>query len=260
MLPFESIPSPVISYIERVGNPDEVLPVQTAVYRRPPPLTLPEELVDSSDARFEARLQEVHFRHSLIDWLEWYIDGLRALSIDGDYAAASILLFTASEVLCDGVLLYLLWEEGISEADAVAEFKSHWTLPNRMSTCLAERLGGRWERKGTGPVAEWSRDAANLRNRVVHGGYRPTYDEVELARKSIVALQHFIFDRLAVKSDQYKRSSITLLGEDGLRRRNAWTRKLEQFAADDAPVESNWATEFRDWRNQVVQLRDDSSS
>lgn len=102
----------------------------------------------------------------------------------------------------------------------------------------------------SGPVADWAEKVARLRNRVVHGGYRPSRLEVEAAASSYEALERFVGDRLAASIREYPLAAEMFLGEPGLTRRNALKRLESRLEGDHRPrdcpaVFARWRAEFR---------------
>lgn len=73
----------------------------------------------------------------------------------------------------DTTLAAMLWEEGLAPADAA----EHWgtsSVTRRIKRLYANRLGGNWDLEGTGPVANWRRQIAEVRNSAIHTGREVT--------------------------------------------------------------------------------------
>ena len=80
----------------------------------------------------------------------------------------------------DTTLAAMLWEEGLAPADAA----EHWgtsSVTRRIKRLYANRLGGNWDLEGTGPVANWRRQIAGVRNSAIHTGREVTSAEVNAA-------------------------------------------------------------------------------
>jgi len=80
----------------------------------------------------------------------------------------------------DTTLAAMLWEEGLAPADAA----EHWgtsSVTRRIKRLYANRLGGNWDLEGTGPVANWRRQIADVRNSAIDTGREVTSAEVNAA-------------------------------------------------------------------------------
>ncbi|MFF4268028.1 hypothetical protein [Streptomyces virginiae] len=125
----------------------------------------------------------------------------RAFRRDGDYRNAVVQAAMYAEIVLTSTLSLMLWEEqleapSVEQAVAVFDFSRGGGLATRVKTEYAPRLGGDWNRTLPGPVHDWTHAVAALRNRVVHRGYRPTYQETEAALAAADALLDFIKTRL----------------------------------------------------------------
>ena len=91
----------------------------------------------------------------------------------------------------DTTLAAMLWEEGLAPADAA----EHWgtsSVTRRIKRLYANRLGGNWDLEGTGPVADWRRQIADVRNSAIHTGREVTSAEVNAAGVAAGALTTFM--------------------------------------------------------------------
>jgi hypothetical protein len=170
---------------------------------------VPPELNAESQERMLSALSAMAIEDPVVPYLELSSEARRAFEREGDSRAAVIHSQAACEVLLDSVFLGLLWEEGMAASDAVAGFFSpNSTLGGRLrrSDAYAARLGsGHWRFDGSGPVATWYMDLADLRNRCVHAGYRPTRDEALAASRAQYNLRDFVADRLVDRQRRYPR-------------------------------------------------------
>lgn len=175
----------------------------------------------------------------VVSYLELSAEARRSLQREGDTRAAAIYAETACEVLLDGVLQSMLWEEGMISEDAAAQyFTLNWTLARRVKShvTFAARLGGsHWTLAGDGPVANWYSNVAALRNRCVHAGYRPSAGEVAVADKSKKALRDYVAKRLQQRQGVYPKTA-SLFTELAQRRPNI---------QDDRKSLSEWLEEFK---------------
>jgi hypothetical protein len=76
------------------------------------------------------------------------------------------------------------------------------------------------------------------------------------AWQSLVDLEHFVGDRLAHPQNltRYTRTAMAFLGEVGLKKRGAWTRRVVRLVND--PREPNWVGAFARWRIHVDRALD----
>lgn len=185
-------------------------------------------------------------------WREHLVSARRATEIQGDHGAAVVLAQTGGEMFLDMLLGLLMWEEGADPAE-VAPLFAEGEITRRVKSEFAPRLGGTWKLDGKGPVATWFHQAARLRHRVVHGGYRPTRAEAAQAIQSVYDLQTYAFDRLCERRNTYSRATLMTLAQPGLERRGVWSGKIKTFAERQAPSEPNWRISFGTWHNQLVE-------
>jgi hypothetical protein len=73
---------------------------------------------------------------------------------------------------------------------------------------------------------------------------------------ALFALEHFLGDRLSASTvlNHYTRTAMAWMSERGLRRRNRWTRHVEQLVHDDR--EPNWLDSFARYRLLVDRALD----
>lgn len=177
-------------------------------------------------------------------------DGRRSFQTEGDTAASALNYAMASEILLDGLLGHLLWEEDVERGSpdldrAAAELSRD--LARRVRSSFHHRLGGDWSTTGSGPIASWRRDVAHLRGRIVHRGYRPSLAESDSCSRAAVQLFTFVKERLAERMLTYPRTTFVLLQGEGLRRRGLWPR-FEPWARahEGEPDYGLWYSQWRD--------------
>jgi hypothetical protein len=186
-------------------------------------------------------------------FLDSWVRADYAFEREGDYAAVLIFAYQASEVLLDTVLTLLLWEEGMKPVDA-ANTVFHERTAKRTRSQFKGRIGGLWATEGTGIVAAWARDFAEMRHRVVHQGYQPTRDEASQALGCLRDLEQFVKGRLVQRAYKYPESALMLLGQPGLEKRNGWTRRIRQYVEDHPDMEKRVQSYAR-WRAEFDRLR-----
>lgn len=193
------------------------------------------------------------------DYLEFLRETSVALHSDGSYRAAVLFAATACEVLLDNLLAHMLWEEKLRPEEAARIFDpTRSVISARVKKMYHGRLGGQWSLDLPGPIHEWFADVAQLRNRVVHGGYEPTFYEASNAADTAFALSIHLGDLVAAKSKEYPRTAFVLPGKDGVRRRGKWGSHLETVL--DGPHEVNWVETYSRWRAAMHRAAVDSST
>jgi len=173
----------------------------------------------------------------------------------GDTRLAALLSALAAESLLDELLMHLKWEEAATPERAADSWING--LVTRIKREYPSRLGGNWDFGGEGPIGRWNLHVAELRHRIVHGGYVPTEEEASRAYASINALVEFLVDRLATDQclRKYPRTALTLAGETGLTRRGRYTQWLRELQKNED--EPPWRETFRRWRDTHSRLRRD---
>jgi len=213
----------------------------------------PRQILDASEIE---RIHIILQRQSVLDPFslaqEHIVEARRFFDRLGDYGDAVIHCQLAAEVFLDGVLMYLLWEDGHSPDEVVSIFERG--LASRIRREYSPRLGGNWNTTTHGAVGRFDAHLMKLRGRVVHAGYRPTSEEVLQAFDAYQSIQKFVKDRLAAKRSRYPRSALMVLGKPGFERRGSWNAKMDEFL-NETRDEPDWGSAFRDWREILNSLR-----
>lgn len=232
----------------------EQLSVLLATKPDPVGLVAPEPLDEQSRAVFNrtrARLDSGPF----MSHVDLHRDAQFALERMGDRRLGALLLGVASEALLDELLLHLMWEE-IRTPEEVAR-SWYGGLDKRIRTELPTRLGGSWDITQQNPIGAWALRVASLRHRIAHAGYTPTSDEAQASFEATNALVTHLGDRLVSPENlrRYPRTALALLGESGLRRRNAYNARIRRLEGDRKEVP--WAETFGRWREAWRRIRQD---
>ncbi|MEE2061515.1 hypothetical protein [Rhodococcus artemisiae] len=202
------------------------------------------------------QLSRLRMGDPVMSFVERRVDARHELSVKGDFGGAIVQLAIACEVILDGLLGMVLWEGGVSDADAAVTFSAD--LTPRLKNEYAPRLGGNWA-LNTGILASWFDNVAGMRNRVVHGGYRPTGAEARRANESVDALAKSISDRLSKNFKDYPKTAWLFLGKQGFEDRNCFTRRVREWIKAQPPnAVLDWLREYSEWRDKVnaqVQMR-----
>lgn len=153
----------------------------------------------------------------------------------GDYAVAVILGATAAELLLNSVLRGLLVEDGKAH-DIAAHFAPDVSLTRRVRTQYHDRLGGNWSLDDVNaPIGHWNLLTQKPRHRVVHRGYQPTRADAEESQHGAELLEQFLKDRLLDHRFDYPLTTLSLLGEAGLERRQALDARMRSVIDEVAP-------------------------
>ncbi|THA28036.1 hypothetical protein [Streptomyces sp. A1547] len=224
------------------------------------PLTPPSSPLDAvldgdQMTRLDAHLQRLWDGSPLELAMERATEARRAFRRDGDYRHAVVQAAMFAEIVLTSTLSLMLWEEqlgapSVDQAVAVFDFSRGGGLATRVKTEYASRLGGCWDYTVPGPIHDWTHAVAALRNRVVHRGYRPTYQETEAALTAADALLDFIKNRLAQRVARFPRTALLTLGEPGLRRLGGWPR-ASAYLENPHQVPDLWFAESAAWREAV---------
>jgi hypothetical protein len=182
------------------------------------------------------------------------LDAYVSLERDGRFGDAVVSAQTGMEVLLDGLLALMLWEEGVTPEDAAAGPFSDIGFEKRVRTHFHRRLGGNWSTTGRGVMSEWAREVARMRGRVVHSGYRPSANEARRALDITVRVDAFIRKRVMERRNVYPRTTLLLLGRPGLERAGVWRGRIKEFA-ERADLEPDWIASFAAWRTDLDRLR-----
>jgi len=174
----------------------------------------------------------------------------------GDNRTAALLGGLACERLLDDLLACLLWEEGlVYPEDAVEVYKDPDGIVRRVRRAFHVRLSG-WDAEGDA-LESWRLRITNLRNKVAHGNYEPTDDEIIALGDSVVELVKYCSTVLAnqARKRSYPRAAYSLMGDSGLRDRQAWTRYVRD-TAEEFERENQWQIVAR-WKEATNRLRAD---
>jgi hypothetical protein len=163
----------------------------------------------------------------------------------GDYSDVVISAAIASEVLLDHVLGLMLYEEGVSAADARVVWDGTG-LATRLKTQYTSRLGGPWNRE----IEAWKEKVARLRGRIVHAGYRPSGPESEAALLSYGALNEFLRKRLVEKRIKYPWSTLQIAGLSKVREEGKLNGKFKAFV-EGLDLSDPWLEHYLKWRDEA---------
>lgn len=176
----------------------------------------------------------------------------QTLLSEGDYLSATLVTATASEVLIKALAYVVVWEEKTQRTSNPAWAIGRSKLLNAFPSTLASEvlpgaLGDYWKyATDTDPLWNWRESLYKLRNRIVHEGHRPSYEEASRGVASLSELSTHVAERLAAKAQKFPRSAMILLGDSDLRKRGAFDKVRATAHASRARGE-NFQTDYLRW-------------
>jgi hypothetical protein len=207
--------------------------------------------------------QKLHVFHSarqyprryIQDYFDFRREAEVALTRSSDTRLAMLMFGLAAEVFLDQLLLHLIWEEGTTPEQAAEAWRQ--AISDRIKADYSVRLGGFWDTRRNGPIRDWHKLIAHMRNRVAHVAYTPTFNECATAWEALDALVKYVSDRLArpERLRLYPRTALAIMGEPGLRRRQAYNRRLTELL--DSQSEPLWLPTYERWHQTFRRLRSD---
>jgi hypothetical protein len=135
-----------------------------------------------------------------------------AAALNGDDIGAVLAYATACELAITNLALALAWEDGLQAREAARIFRD--MSVTRIVTSLCHSLGGTWAVDAPGVAMDWRIHIADVRNRIIHTGFRPTSIEVQRANRALKALLPAIAKSVIRKWKRYPRT-VSLLVSRG---------------------------------------------
>lgn len=131
------------------------------------------------------------------------LSGRRNLAY-GNYREAVIEMQTSVETFLSVLLTELLRKDGWDKSAIDAHFASTG-FATRLRRDFHSRLGGKWSTVEIGtPIGEWYERTYLMRNRIIHGGYRPTLDEANEALAAALDLRVYVVGLLSERRQEYQ--------------------------------------------------------
>jgi len=128
----------------------------------------------------------------------------RALRLRGDALSALINLQSSAEILLRGVYRMLLVDEGRT-SEQVDQAMETVALRTLLRTRLPNALGGDWT-SATSPITTFVRDLYQPRNRMVHAGREPGWQEIQPAFDAYEVLVNFLGTRIQANWKEHPRT------------------------------------------------------
>jgi hypothetical protein len=177
----------------------------------------PAELSDADLGAISRLVQHIDAR-AFFGFLDFQREAVVAYRTRGDNRGAAIFMGLACERLLDDLLSHLMWEDGEAPEAAPATFLDQGGITSRVRREFHPRLKGSWSTDQVGPVADWWEKIAKVRNKVVHGAYTPTDQEIEDGGDVANALVAYISDRLVDRINQDGKYRLTALALTSIHR------------------------------------------
>lgn len=174
-----------------------------------------------------------------------YARARRSFFVESDYAAATVFAYTAIEIFCNGLLSLVAWESGLPRSE-VAQWLKDQGFETRMRSRFHGFLGGNWDFKSSSSPIHLLDEVADIRHRYLHAGVEPTFSDADMALEAYVEVTEFAKDRLAIKKYNFPRTTALIMGEPGLRRKDAWTRRYQKLL-ETIVSEDDWLKSFSTW-------------
>lgn len=214
---------------------------------------------DLSDDDFDAishLLQHINDR-LFLGYLDFQREAVVAHQTRGDNRGAAIFMGLACERLLDDLLCHLMWEDEETPEAGPDVFQDRNGIAARVRREFHPRLKGSWSTKDAGPLADWWEKVAHVRNKVAHGTYIPTDEEIEdgigAANRLVAYISDCLVDQIK-QEGRYRLTALALMGEPGMRQRGIWTRRSKD-AAKRFDDENLWALASR-WKAAAERQRE----
>lgn len=199
---------------------------------------------DDEHAALDGVLFQSILSHPALGYLDFRREAEVALERDGDYRAAAVWAGSAAESMLDTLLQLLMWESGRQPEKCLQEFNKV-AITRRVANEFEKRIGGVWNFDTENPVADWKTHVADVRNRVVHSGHEPTYDQAKLSTQIVDKLVSHVCDLLGAEIEKYPRTAYLTMGDKGLIKR----RLADRFNAAASQIYGpDWTETFARWR------------
>lgn len=205
----------------------------------------PSVLTDEEHQQFDEALWTRLKNRPFTSSLELRRSATVALERTGDYRASIVWTAAQAEAIFDQLLRHLMWEEGRLPERSLQEFQA-LSVANRVRTHYEHRLGGSWDLKTPGAITDWKVQVADVRNRVVHDHFRPTWTQAHDALLAVDSLISCIGDLLVQRLGRYFRTAMQLIGTSGLQKRGALER-FHECARNAYPLD--WTSTFGRWQS-----------
>lgn len=213
------------------------------------PIFQAEEFSPDMAAQALVRIQHSKNGYPIFSAEDAFARAKRSFFVESDYAATTVFAYTAIEVFCNGLLSLLMWEQGDLRSTNVNILTTQG-FETRLRRHYSPILGGNWDFKSTASPISVLNEVSSVRHRYLHAGVEPSLQDADLAMESFSVVSEFAKDKLVTKNYDFPKTSMMILGESGLRRKNAWTRRFERLL-QEIENEPDWLISFADWMNDT---------
>lgn len=180
----------------------------------------------------------------------------------GDTRTSAILTCCAAEVFIRDLLCLQLWEANVRPEDACKRLRSKKGAPRGVIDLVKNQLlcGDPEKSADDGfpePVQKWMNHTVQLRNKAVHQGYQPSFNEAQASLGGLEGLQRYFEDDLFKKAELYPITACAVLTQAA----PAGTRLLKLHLIEDLYLEPNSEEvlkRFQRWRTavEIIQERE----
>ncbi|MGN7178159.1 hypothetical protein [Cytobacillus sp. SAFR-174] len=137
---------------------------------------------------------------------EEFMLGAKRRYMEGNYKEAVINAQTSLETFLTTLYKHMCLEEGKTEQviEQQLSFPQYKGVTQFVKDKFKKRLGGNWDiRDRSGWIGKWHLKSNKLRNKIVHSGYEPNYQETSESIHAATELRLYIVDLLKKKSQKY---------------------------------------------------------
>ncbi len=171
----------------------------------------------------------------------------------GDYRASVLSFAITCEVMLDSALAAMLWEEGMTAADAARIWVDASSITSRVKKMYADRLGGDWRLDVSKPIGRWRENVVDVRNSVIHSGRTPSVTESSAASRGTSELISFITKRLVLKWTRYPKTLAVLCGPSSVEEHSSKAQRVKILKEMERC--SAFAVDFHRWRDDWLKER-----
>lgn len=211
----------------------------------------PEELDERDQLLFGIRFHRALLGDPLTPYLERARVAQRSYLIDGDYPTTVVATYTAAEVLLNGLLLLMAWEEGLARDDTLPWFAARTEYLSRVGGQVVPRLGGNWSSPPTTGMMGRLRDLSDARNRIVHRADLPNEPAAKEALATGKALETMVKQRLAERRLAYPKTCMLFLGVPGLEKLYRLDGRMRRWIERHGEYRPEWIIDYVAWRDSV---------
>lgn len=155
--------------------------------------------------------------------------------------------------MLDSALAAMLWEEGMTAADAARIWVDASSITSRVKKMYADRLGGDWRLDVSKPIGRWRENVVDVRNSVIHSGRTPSVTESSAASRGTSELISFITKRLVLKWTRYPKTLAVLCGPSSVEEHSSKAQRVKILKEMERC--SAFAVDFHRWRDDWLKER-----